>query len=144
MKKTTITIISIIAVLLFTECKKYQDGPLISFRSKKSRVEGTWNYDKVLVNNEDKTAEVVGAEIEFATDGTFTCKRNVPGTSIMLESKGSWALSNNDCSIDLLSTSTYGSSLQRWNILKLKNKELWLENVAYESKTEWHLTGNGQ
>jgi hypothetical protein len=142
MKKTTITIIGIIAMLIFTECKKYQEGPLISFRSKKSRIEGKWKFDKVLSNGVDKTVDFVNAEIEFATDGSYSNTRLVPGNATPLESKGTWVLANNDLSVDLTYSGVFGgTTVQRWNILKLKKGDLWLEYIGYDSKIEWQLSG---
>lgn len=135
-------IIGIIAVLIFTECKKYQDGPLISFRSRKSRVEGKWKYDKILLNGVDKTSEYLNAQVEFASDGTYTNIKYMPGVAGPLENKGVWVLANNDLSVDMTFTGAFGgTTIQRWNILKLKNSELWLEYMGYDSKIEWHLTG---
>jgi hypothetical protein len=142
MKKTTITIIGIIAMLIFTECKKYQEGPLISFRSKKSRIEGKWKYSKVLLNGVEKTSDLINAELEFGTDGTFCNKRNMPGISNPQESKGTWELANNDLCIDFTFVGVYGgTTVQRWNILKLKKGELWLDYIGYDSKIEWQMTG---
>jgi hypothetical protein len=142
MKKTTITIIGIIAMLIFTECKKYQEGPLISFRSKKSRIEGKWKYSKVLFNDIEKTSEFINAELEFGTDGSFCNKRNTPVIDPPQESKGTWTLANNDLCIDLTSVGFYGgTTVQRWNILKLKKGELWLEYIGYDCKIQWQMTG---
>ena len=140
MRKTTIIILGIVSVLMFTECKKYQEGPLISFRSRKSRVEGKWKYDKILMNGVDKTSEYLNAKVEFAGDGTYTNIKYMPGVASPLESKGLWELANNDLCVDMTFAGCFGgTTVQRWNILKLKSGELWLEYIGYDSKTEWHL-----
>ena len=49
-------------------CKKYSDGPLLSLRSAKSRIVGTWKIDKLYIDGIDSTDEYIqkfGCEIEF-------------------------------------------------------------------------------
>jgi hypothetical protein len=45
--------IYLIFVFLFS-CKKYEDGPLVSFRTKKTRITGVWKLDKIIVNGVEK------------------------------------------------------------------------------------------
>jgi hypothetical protein len=56
-------------IILSLACKKqFPDGPLISFRSKAKRIEGTWKLDKFYINSVDSTIEyntMLGCEIEF-------------------------------------------------------------------------------
>lgn len=52
--KTKITLCVIASSLIFFDgCKKYEDGPMLSFRSKKARVEGNWKVDKYTVDGID-------------------------------------------------------------------------------------------
>lgn len=51
MKKTAIYLVLILLVL--TGCKKYEEGPAISLRSKEARLCQEWKLDKYLVNGED-------------------------------------------------------------------------------------------
>jgi hypothetical protein len=41
--------------LFFTGCKKYDEGPLLSFRSAYNRIEGYWSIEKYTVNETDYT-----------------------------------------------------------------------------------------
>jgi hypothetical protein len=57
--------------MALSACKKYPEGPLISFRSSLKRVVGTWNVDKFYINNGDSTSEYVqklNCKIEFTKD----------------------------------------------------------------------------
>jgi hypothetical protein len=57
--------------MALSACKKYPEGPLISFRSAKNRVVGTWNVDKFYINSVDSTDEYnqkLGCKIEFTKD----------------------------------------------------------------------------
>ena len=50
-------------------CSKYEDGPLISLRTKKARLTGTWNLEKI-----NGTSPALGEqwEFEFENDGDYT------------------------------------------------------------------------
>ena len=50
-----ITIYLFLFILLFTSCKKYDEGPWISFNSKDKRLIGTWELEKFIVNGYDST-----------------------------------------------------------------------------------------
>src|ERR1035437_697233 len=46
----------LLAIVFSIGCKKYPDGPLISFQSKLKRVQGTWNVVYFSVNGYDSTS----------------------------------------------------------------------------------------
>jgi hypothetical protein len=61
-------LIILFSILLPFACKKYPDGPFISFRSTTNRVVGKWKVDKLYIDGEDSTNEYfqkLGCEIEF-------------------------------------------------------------------------------
>jgi hypothetical protein len=71
MKKNIIWILLILLVIPLACKKRFEDGPLISFRSVKARIEGTWKVDKFYINDADSTADFnnrLGCEIEFSKD----------------------------------------------------------------------------
>ena len=47
--------ILLFTVLLLASCKKYDEGPWISFRSKEKRIIGTWEVQAFYVNGYDST-----------------------------------------------------------------------------------------
>ena len=55
MKKLFVLFCIITSALLLTECKKYPEGPSISFRTKKARIINSWKVSKYLENNVDLT-----------------------------------------------------------------------------------------
>ena len=67
--KKLIYLLILLAIACSFGCKKrFVDGPLISFRSVKQRIHGTWKVDKFYINGADSTDEFnakVGCEIEF-------------------------------------------------------------------------------
>ncbi len=71
MKKIILVLIIITTIL--ESCKKFPDGPCISFRSVIKRIEGTYKVDKFFINGADSTTEFntkLGCEIEFSKTTT--------------------------------------------------------------------------
>jgi hypothetical protein len=67
MKKTLI-IFTLFVLLFALGCSRYDNGPLISFRTAKSRIIGLWEVEKYMVNESDSTEtyhSLIGCEIEF-------------------------------------------------------------------------------
>ncbi|GAB4278073.1 MAG: hypothetical protein Kow0068_01540 [Marinilabiliales bacterium] len=46
----------ILLIITIMGCKKYDEGPSISLRSKINRIEGKWYIEKFLINNADSTS----------------------------------------------------------------------------------------
>jgi hypothetical protein len=53
MKTIILIFITIILLLPFSGCKKYPEGPLISFRTIEKRIHGNWKVENYLVNGSD-------------------------------------------------------------------------------------------
>ena len=65
----TILIISLFcSICIFSGCKKYKDGPLISFRSKTERISNTWKFQKYIVNGIDSTAQKAAVTLQLTKD----------------------------------------------------------------------------
>ena len=95
-----IFIITIIA-LTFDSCKKYEDGPLISFRSKKARVVGLWNFRQVIINGQDRTSDVQYDNIGFdKNDGAFYSSTNSKNGDVATL-YGIWNFADNKDSLDI-------------------------------------------
>jgi hypothetical protein len=111
---------------LITSCKKYEDGPAFSLRTKKARLTGDWKIDKVLYNNEDITADYidgVGANfvLDIEKDGTYKQMGKVTDA-------GTWKLGEDKDDVFFLSNDP-GSKEEAFRITRLKNKELWLKQT---------------
>ena len=68
-------LMSLVAAFTFagiTSCSKYDDGPGVTFRSKKGRVANTWMVKSYEIDGTDVTSFVADAEFEFTKDGEFT------------------------------------------------------------------------
>lgn len=108
-------------------CKKYDEGPALSLKSKKSRVANKWKIEKAtdLEDGTDITADYAGEIWEFTKDGDYKENGNL---------KGTWVFSSDK--EELIITKT-GDNPKTFKILKLKEKEMWLEKLAEE---ELHLS----
>lgn len=130
MKK--ISFIIIISAIVFTSCGKYEEGPGISLRSKKSRIENTWDPVKVIINSVDVTEpNTTNYQYSFDKEGGFkliyetvtwegTWKFDDKKEQLLLEWEVQWL-------------STFITKNDTFDILMLKNDELWLKNDSAET-----------
>ena len=68
MKKHITLALTLILTLFFTGCKKYEEGPLISFRSAETRIHGKWEIKEFTINGADSLellSSYYGNEIRF-------------------------------------------------------------------------------
>jgi hypothetical protein len=128
MKKLSI-LFAAVAVVLLASCGKYDNGPGFSLRSKKSRVVGEWTIESAAQAGVDITSSVTfGGTVneKFDKDGvyTYTYDYTVLGQHINGSATGTWALSDDKSTLDVTNGSGNVSSSK---ILRLTNKEMWLE-----------------
>lgn len=122
--KSTLTIFLLSVVLV--ACGKYEEGPGFSLKSKKSRLAGKWKIENVTYNGTDVTASYqsflgTNAVMEYKKDGTYTFTGN-------FSDSGTWEFSGD---VNLVTTSNAsGSTASTSEILRLKNKELKIKDVA--------------
>lgn len=137
--------VMMLALILLPSCKKYEEGPTISFRSKKARVANVWKVEKVLINAVDVTSNYnlnhKSFLLEMKEDGTliqtYTDANNNSQTI-----SGTWALGSDNENLDI----TILNVTLSYIILKLKNDELWLKYVFTSSgvttTNEYHYITN--
>lgn len=122
---------------LFEGCKKYPQGPSISFRSKAARVEGEWKIEKYLFNNVDQTnvaKSIMGSD--FVWDIQKDGKYHLHGTNPI---EGKWKFTDDKTTLTFTADITNPQDA-KYLILRLKNKELWLKIIdIYGDTHEWHL-----
>lgn len=121
MNKKTSIFISFILLLTILSCTKYEDGPVITFRGKKVRLEGTWKYQsKIYVDQNLEVTENLPATLyTYSKDGTY---------SESTGNKGTWKFSG---SVDLKITDSTNVEVS-WEIIRLSNKQLWLRKDDVE------------
>lgn len=156
MKK--ILLLTIIASMFFA-CKKYEDGPTISLRTKEKRLVGKWELTESNIDSITQVAEIV---IEFEDDGTASLtpfiKTNSPisiGGNISMNAEWKWTYKKEgiQMSVDTKSITdlligfdipfdidpSYLQMIQseyEFEIMRLTNKELWLK---YDGDKIWKL-----
>jgi hypothetical protein len=130
-KNTGYVIAAAAMTLNVQSCKKYQDGPALSLRTKKARLAGDW--DVVQIGNQNYPSNGYSLEFEFEKDGDM--KFTYAYTGYSYSYKGSWEFSSNKEELDIKLDGN--SSTQTFEILRLKNKEVWLEDK--DGGDEWRL-----
>ena len=121
MKKLLLPLIVI--VLAFTGCY-YEEGPIISLRTPESRLVNKWKYEKFTLNGQDQMDNYQSSWVEFKKDKTATFYEDTAYSYT-----AAWEFSDDfktlylNCSDDSLNTWEID-----YNILKLRDKELWLES----------------
>lgn len=128
---------AVVTMLNFNSCKKYEDGPGFSLKSKKGRLAGDWEVVKIEGSNGQNYLDGDGYELEFEfdKDGDFKYKQkySYDGYSYTYSYKGDWEFSSDkeELEIDL----DNGPALE-FEIKRLTNSELWLED---QDGNEWEL-----
>ena len=110
--------LAICFIIAFSGCKKYDQGPIISILTKKSRVINVWKIERTITNGQYQA----GGDnyfIEFKKEGKAECTVVIGSTSIVTE--GIWTFDEKKESLLV----TFGTNTATHKILKLKAKELW-------------------
>lgn len=123
-----------LAALVFTGCKKYEEGPAFSLASKKSRLAGEWKMEKIFLNGTDMTSMFITSDdiLHIEKDGKYHTHDSNSS------SDGTWKFSDNKEEL-IMQESTAGSTEEKMTIVKLKSKELWLKATESGSSDVWEL-----
>ncbi len=110
-------------------CKKYEDGPGLTFRSAEKRATGTWNITEI-EDGGDATGYYT-----FNEDGTMAGVGTayILGTPITFGISGNWELTSDDDI--LLLTSDDGDELE-YTIRRLTNKDFWIIDPRSDKMTK--------
>lgn len=149
MKKVHLLALSLIVI--FSACKKYEEGPRFSFRSKEERLSNSWVISKVFESanggsKTDKTSDyhtrysnfvlVCDKENHYST--TFNSFSTIPANEVGRYHFGS---EKNIIIFDYQSGND-DTMEGKWTILRLKEDELWMETVDSNTNVtvEVHFT----
>ncbi|MBI4645693.1 MAG: hypothetical protein HY738_03610 [Bacteroidia bacterium] len=112
-------------VMIIAGCNKYEEGPVISLRSKKERVVNIWKIDKIYIDSAEYPNYLPSDyEIEIKKDGTYS--KISSGTTYT----GTWEF---DEKKELIIFDKGTADEEKPTILKLKEKDLWLQYLYTES-----------
>jgi hypothetical protein len=132
----------IVTVLSFLSCRKYEDGPNVSFRTKKARITNNWRIESVLYNGDDVSADPLWAKQKhyMFRDGKYIITIINPISLEARNLQGTWKLYDNDSKIELTTKNYMGvaDSTNYFDILKLRNQELWIRKD--DNSLELHYT----
>ncbi|MFO0322762.1 MAG: hypothetical protein ACK504_10085 [Bacteroidota bacterium] len=133
--------ISIVLAVLFAVvipvvqgCKKYEDGPTFSLRSRKERVSNTWKVENYKINGTDFTSLVSSYTEVFTKKGSFNYSWG------LLNGSGTWTFQNKDSEIKLNGNDSQSS--RTLVILRLEEKSFWYYYMDGNNKNELHLIPN--
>jgi hypothetical protein len=123
MKRILAVVVLLAIGLGMNSCKKYDEGPMISLRSKNARMANEWVIDKVMTNGVDVSSNFSDDFLwNIKDDGTYIL------TSNGVDQDGTWTFDDDKVKITFEEGST--GTLEVFDILMLKNKELTLEQTV--------------
>ena len=129
MKKTLLLFCALLLSLpiLFFSCKKYEEGPLISLLTKKSRLCGEWKLESYTLNDTDLTSAFQQAHsanyiLTISKDETYKEKGN-------FSDEGTWRFRDDKEAFFRISNKS-GAFENTYEILRLKTKSLWVKQTA--------------
>lgn len=122
---------------LGTGCKKYDDGPFFSLRSREERIANTWRVESAMNGGNDVTSSFDQYELQMLRDksATLAALYQIGDLSFEFQTNGTWDLINDDECIQL--DLENDAADETWDILRLKEKELWLREKGGD--LELHL-----
>lgn len=132
--KKILPIILIIGAL--AGCKKYEEGPSLSFRSREARVANTWKVASYTINGTDNTS--VLANINYLE--TYDKDGNYSYSSSLGTGTGRWEFQSSDQEIKRSGVSS--QSTETLVILRLKEKEFWYYYLDGNDRHEFHMEQN--
>ena len=130
--------IPILALTLsITSCQKYEEGPMISLRSKKERIANTWKVVKATEHGKDITSSYDQYDLQMLTDGdaSIAAVYTIGDISFEFETDGTWDFK--DKKQELALDMENNKADRTYDILKLKEDELWLREKGTD--VELHL-----
>ena len=138
MKKTLLYSLIIISYIsLNTSCKKYEEGPGISLRSKKERASNSWVLEDVTEAGVSVINNFKNYLLVMEKSGFYSLSYELSGTAFAEE--GTWRFANKNEQIEML-INQQGAAIQTITILKLKEKSFWFYTEdANAVRTEYHL-----
>lgn len=142
-RKTSMLCLIIAALFISTfetGCKRYENGPVISFKSRSARVENTWQANLFSRNDLDETHLYEYIHMTFTeTQLTWTVKLKDVNEIVMT---ASWELASLDRQIKLsnITPEITGRDLLYFDISKLKDDELWLEYIMDNDQFQIRLS----
>lgn len=116
----------IISLITLSSCKKYEEGPAFSLRTKKARLSNAWLTEKTIDSNGnekvfcDKDRDALTTV--FFKDGRYSFRYET--SFFLILNDGKWAFTDDKEHVVI---SVEGEPDVEWEIIKLKNKSIALK-----------------
>lgn len=143
--KKNIFLFTALFIITFSNCSKYEDGPLISLRGKENRITNSWAYKSVTRNGVNVMEGIVPGSVNytqssigFSDEERFT--EIITIDDLSAQKDGMWRLEEDKSVIQL--NFDDNSENRQLRILKLKKNELRLVEVFGDNTIEYHLTSS--
>lgn len=128
------------SLMVFVSSCIYEDGPKMSFRSKKARAVNTWYIDKAYESGSDKTDDYKSAyknySLQLKSDDNYRIAYRAFNL-VDIEEKGTWKFSDDHLYIVFTPANTTQENKSK--ILRLKNHEAWVIVNINNKDVEFHL-----
>ena len=146
MKTKKLLLLSALALLLIgTGCKKYEDGPMISFRSKKERVVNNWKVITYKFNGQVEGLDGEEIWFDFNEDNTGKLTDKVPdeyGDVDVYEDTFKWRFNGDKTKLILTYNDgdTYDSGdEEKYTIFELRESSMHLRLTDGSDREDYYL-----
>lgn len=124
-----------------SSCRKYEEGPNISLRTKKARITNNWRYESAQVDGVEVSSDPYFAKQKhyFYRDGKYIQTIIDPITQEARNLQGNWVLYDNDkkIAVTVKIPPANKDSTNNYSILKLFEKQMWLRTT--DNSREYHF-----
>ena len=130
-----------VLLILPSSCKKYEDGPWISFETKTERATGNFQFELVRENGIDITEEYANQSVRMGGDGSlYWTLGYYPNSWETYGIEGEWRFKNNKMQIEMHFTINVEEEFKYiWDIKRLADKDIKLERYEEDKKIEWRM-----
>ncbi|MEL6694895.1 MAG: hypothetical protein AAFP89_01590 [Bacteroidota bacterium] len=132
MRYGSISLLLVIFTLLVSSCEwnKYDEGPLTSVIPAQDRVTNTWFWNLAIENGVNRSGELQDSTIQFTSDRIIKICHTDGGCR-----EGKWGLVSKNTRLNLI----FGQEAKAYDILMLKQNEMWLSFSEDGQSTNWEL-----
>jgi hypothetical protein len=123
-----------ISVSTLQSCKKYENGPSLSLRSRTERVANVWKIESYILDGSDLTSLTTGYTETYTKDKDFSFSYGSQSGT------GKWVFQNDDKEIKVYGIDGQESKIMK--ILKLEEKSFWYQSTEGNRVSVVHLIPN--
>ncbi len=113
-----------VIMLTFSSCKKYEEGPVISLRTKTARLTAEWK----IVESTSQEEIFNDLTFEFDKDGDFSMTVPYTDEVLAITVEGTWEWEDNKEYIKII----VEDNDTKWKVLRLTSSEFWFEDEDNE------------